>query len=730
VYDVRLRGSLEREVMMRLSRSTLVCSFAVLGTAFWPQPAPAQAAPAASAAHDLMPSPEWLEWQSGRLVVNDGFTIGLVGVADPRLEAAAQRTLARLQALTGSRLRPRPVRGRNATLVLDAVAAGLPVQAVGEDESYELTVTSRRARIIAPNALGVLRGVETFLQLVREEGRRRVVPAVKIHDRPRFRWRGLLLDPCRRWQPIEVVKRTIDGLAAVKMNVLHWHLSEDQGFRIESKVFPKLHGEGGDGLFYTQEQVRDVVAYARERGVRVVPEFDMPGHSTSWLVGYPELGSAPGPFTLARTWGIFDNNLDPSRDEVYTFVDRFLGEMAGLFPDAHLHIGGDEVTPRQWNQNAAILDFMYRNHLDGPAGLQAHFNLKVNEILTRHGKRMVGWDEILRPELPKSIVVQSWRGAESLAHGARRGYDGILSSGYYLDHMYPASVHYLNDPVPADSSLSGAERKHVLGGEACMWGEFVSAEVVDSRVWPRTAAIAERLWSPPTVRDVADMYRRLEVQSVRLEALGLSHRSGYEPMLADLAGGQPTGPLRVLADLVEPVKLYMRGELRSYTQSTPLDRLVDAARPESAAARTFRADVDRLLLSAAGARDDKIVRAVLQAWRDNHPVLEPILTASAKAAEARPLSRDLADLGGVGLEALDALASGQQPEEKWGQDAQQRVRRAYVPRAEVQLAVVPSVLKLVLAASQLEESKTVSPEEWTRKLDEQVTKATKPSEGS
>ncbi|HET8645694.1 MAG TPA: family 20 glycosylhydrolase, partial [Vicinamibacteria bacterium] len=303
--------------------------------------APAAAAPPPD--HDLMPAPQTLEWRPGRLAIDTGFTLGLGGADDGRVAAGLERFAARLGQQTGVRFARQVRRGRAATLVAEAAAPGLPVQAVSEDESYELTVDARQARLTAANPLGILRGLETLLQLVREEGGRFVVPAVRISDRPRFPWRGLLIDPSRRWQPVEVIKRTLDGMAAVKLNVLHWHLTEDQGFRIESRVFPRLHEKGSDGLFYTQDQVRDVIAYARARGIRVLPEFDMPGHSTAWLAGHPELGSAQGPFELIRTWGIFDNNLDPSRDEVYAFLDRFLGEMAALFPDAYLHIGGDEV---------------------------------------------------------------------------------------------------------------------------------------------------------------------------------------------------------------------------------------------------------------------------------------------------------------------------------------------------------------------------------------------------
>jgi hexosaminidase len=665
-----------------------------------------------NAADDLMPVPTRATWAEGRLAIDAHFTVASAGAADPRIDASLGRLLARLRAKTGLALAPAGAKG--ARLAVRAQAASAAVQALGEDESYTLSVTPRGAELKAPTSLGIIRGLETFWQLVRGEKGAFYAPAVAIEDHPRFPWRGLMLDPCRRWEGLDVVKRTLDGMAAVKLNVFHWHLSDDQGFRIESKVFPKLQGSGSDGLFYTQEQVKDVIAYARDRGIRVVPEFDTPGHSSSWLVGYPELGAGPAPSSPVRTWGIFDNVLDPAKEPVYDFLDRFVGEMAALFPDAYFHIGGDEVTPRTWNANAADTDFMYAHKLTDANDFQAYFNTRMNPIVTHHGKRMVGWDEVLSPDLPKDIVVQSWRGAEALAEAASQGYDGMLSNGYYLDLSLPADSHYLSDPLPPGSTLPEALRKHVLGGEGCMWGEFVDPNTIDSRLWPRAAAIAERLWSAADVRDVEDMYRRLEIESGRLEAEGLQHRKNYLPMLARLAGGRDTAPLKVLADLVEPVKRYRRGEMRAYTSATPLDRLVDAARPESMAARAFRASVDRFL---SGATPDDEVRKSLTTWRDNHAVLDPILAASPTGAEARSLSRHLSNLGTLGLEALGAVGAGKVPDAGWTAAATKTLKEARKAQAEVELAVGLPVRKLVLAAERWDNLKALAPTDRVPFLD-------------
>jgi len=246
------------------------------------------------------------------------------------------------------------------------------------------------------------------------------------------------------------------------------------------------------------------VAYARDRGIRVVPEFDIPGHTTSWLVGYPELASAPGPYSIGRTWGVFDGAMDPTREETYDFLDAFLAEMTQLFPDPYFHIGGDEVNGKQWSQSSSIQAFAKKHNLDGTRGLQVYFNQRIQKLLQKYGKIMVGWDEVLHPDLPADTVVQSWRGQASLAEAASRGYRGILSAGYYLDHLRPASYHYGIDPLAdAAQKIAPEEASRILGGEACMWAEYANAETVDSRIWPRAAAIAERLWSP---KDAADRF--------------------------------------------------------------------------------------------------------------------------------------------------------------------------------------------------------------------------------
>jgi hexosaminidase len=389
------------------------------------------------------------------------------------------RFLKRLQGRTGLTLATGlATSAATAGLEIQCATAGQVIPSLDEDESYQLEVADQKVRLTAPTVVGALRGLETLLQLLSADRDGYFFPAVRIQDQPLFRWRGLLIDVGRHYQPPEVLKRNLDAMEAVKLNVFHWHLTEDQGFRVESKKFPRLHQLGSDGLYYTQDQIREIIDYARERGIRVVPEFDIPGHSTSWLVGHPELGSAPGPYTIERGAGIFEPALDPTREEVYKFLDIFLGEMASLFPDAYMHIGGDENEGKQWARNPKIQAFMKEKGIKDNHALQAYFNNRVLKILERHKKKMIGWDEILQPELPKNAVIHSWRGPAALADAARKGYDGILSNGYYIDLSYPTSQHYVVDPIPADTTLSPDEQKHILGGEATMWSEWVSPETI------------------------------------------------------------------------------------------------------------------------------------------------------------------------------------------------------------------------------------------------------------
>jgi hexosaminidase len=685
--------------------------------------------PATANQNNLMPAPASLQFNNGRLPIDKSFTVAARGTVDSRLKSGIDRAVRRLEGRTVLTVARTLAPEEGATLIVDAAGPGKAVASVDEDESYSLDVTEKQAVLKAPTVVGALRGLETFLQLLQSDTDGYFIPAVHIDDRPRFRWRGLLIDVARHYQPMEVLKRNLDAMAAVKLNVLHWHLTEDQGFRIESKKFPKLHELGSDGLYYTQDQAREIIAYARDRGIRVVPEFDMPGHATSWLVGYPELGSAPGPYSIERGAGIFEPALDPTREEVYKFLDTFLGEMAALFPDAYLHVGGDENEGKQWDRNPQIQEFMKKKGIKDNHALQSYFNQRVLQILKKHGKIMMGWDEILQPDLPKEVVIHSWRGPNALAEAARRGYNSVLSAGYYIDLIFPASQHYAVDPLPFDSKLTEAEAAHVLGGEATMWSEWVSPETIDSRIWPRTAAIAERLWSPRTVTNVDDMYRRLAIMSVRLEELGLTHEKNQAMLLRRLAGGQDTKALETLVSVIEPVKEYRRYQQRPQSMLSPLTGLIDASQPDSDEARAFAASVDALLSDAPrfNAHAEQLKHVLLR-WRNAGPELEVLIDGSPALHEARPLAKDLAELGTAGIEALTYISSGVSPSTEWRDARLLALEQAAKPKGALEFSVIASLRQLVIAASEQSLLKQMTPAEWKAQVKALASPPTKPGD--
>jgi len=653
----------------------------------------------------LMPHPASIQLGPDKFRIDEKFSAGGQDQPGGRVFKAVARFMFRLSGRTGLFLEQDfladQAAGPDRQLFYKFERAGQLVP--NEDESYLLEVKKDRIELQAPTDLGILRGLETLLQLLSADDQGYYFPCGRIEDRPRFTWRGLLIDSCRHFMPLEVVKRNLLAMSAVKLNVLHWHLSEDQGFRVESRTFPRLHLLGSDGLYYTQEQIREIIGFASDLGIRVMPEFDIPGHSTSWFVGYPEYASAPGPYRIERGFGVFHPVFNPAHPGIYKFFDRFFREMASLFPDPYLHIGGDEVEAVHWKENPQIQAFMKKHNLDGNHALQAYFNKEILKILTRYHKKMVGWDEIYQPGLPKDIVIQSWRGTQALVEGARRGYQGLLSNGYYIDLCETAERHYLNDPVPPDSPLTAAEKQLILGGEATMWAELVSPETVDSRIWPRTAAIAERLWSPQEIRDVDDMYHRLSIISIQLEENGVQHLRNQDMMLRRLvAAGGPVSSaemsaLKTLARIAEPVKGYTRhSQGRKYTSLVPLTRFVDTCFPESLEGREITSLAQEFISNRDSEQEKKLKNSFSQlaaaavqvsALSERIPALR----------EVKPLAENLNELVSMGAAALSYLASKTRPGDKWLEKQKTLLAEIKNPRAECQLALIPAVEKLLSA---------------------------------
>ena len=442
---------------MHLQRTLLACCLSLSFSTF---AAPINDLP-------LMPWPQKVAVPSagGSYPLTPDFTLHISG---DHLEGAESRWRARIARQTGWALLPTSAAKDRAAIQVQIAQAVDPLPQADSDESYHLVVNSSGVLLNANTRFGAMRGMETLLQLIENGENGTQIPYVTIDDQPRFPWRGVLIDSARHFLPLKTVKRQIDGIAAARMNVFHWHLTDDQGWRFASTHYPQLQEKASDGLFYTQQQMREVVRYATQRGVRVVPEIDVPGHASAIAVALPELLSAPGPYQMERGWGVFKPLLDPSNEEVFRFIDTLIGEVAAIFPDAYIHIGGDEVDPTQWNESTKIQQFMRDRGLKDTHALQAWFNQRVEKILEAHQRRMLGWDEIYHPDLPKSILIQSWQGQDALGDAARHDFRGILSTGFYLDQPQTAAYHYRNEPWP--QALNGADQ--IQAGEKAQSWQF------------------------------------------------------------------------------------------------------------------------------------------------------------------------------------------------------------------------------------------------------------------
>jgi hexosaminidase len=701
----------------------------------------ALAAPAVGAAAErpaLTPWPAQVQEAGQPVAIGDNWTVVWTRYSDPALRRAGGRFLQRLALRT-----QRPVRAdrRRPHQVIEIDCAGRDPHGLdpAADERYSLVVDSGRIRIQAATSTGVLRALATLVQLAEPAGTGVQFAAVRIDDQPRYAWRGLMIDTARHFIPADALKRQVDAMELVKLNVLHLHLSDNEGFRVESRAFPKLASADGH---YTQAEIRELVAYAADRGVRVVPEFDVPGHTRAWLQAYPELRGDRAAPAVAPIFG--DDSLDPSREETYAFIGRLFGEMSRLFPDAYFHIGGDEVNGIDWDHSPAVRRFKAAKDFADDHALQAYFTGRIREILARDGKTMIGWDEVLRPDLGQEVVVEAWRSAKMAARAAEAGHPTLSAGGYYLDRLPSAAALYAVDPAdPAGYGLTPAvwaqiektpfarafpkeayaidptlrldpaAAQKIMGGEAAMWTELVTAEMVDGRVWPRAAAVAERLWSPAEVKDTTDLYRRLFVLDEELEIFGLQRRAARGRMLARLQAGADPAVERFL-DVVEPVKNLAHWKtLRAgfgHVVSQSFGDLADVAAPESLTARRFDLDVEAFLAAPSAAQAEAL-KAELAAWRDNRAAFAVAAERAPGLREALPVSDDLAALAEAGIAAVDDIAAGRCAAPEWSAAQAPLLKRqddwreasatpfsAFAqrqPPADLLIAIAPAVRRLV-----------------------------------
>ncbi len=646
----------------------------------------------------LMPYPYDIKFGKEKFILNNKLKIKFENLKSEKIKQYCKRTLHRISYRTGI------VYNYDSIFITESSNNIIKINYNTIDsiqlfmnEEYNLKINKNLIELKAKSDIGIIRGLETLLQLLSSDTAGYYFPEVTINDKPRFAWRGLLIDVCRHFIPMDVILRNIDAMAAVKLNVLHLHLTEDQGFRIESKTFPKLHQLGSDGNYFTQEEMKKIIQYAADRGIRIIPEFDMPGHVTSWLVGYPEIASLPGPYSIERLYGPQDPSFNPTSEKTYDFLDKFFKEMANLFPDNYMHIGGDENNGKHWDKNPEIQKFMKIHNIKNHHELQKYFNNRILKILTKYNKKMVGWDEIYQPGLPKDIVIQSWRGKKTLMETAKNGYYSILSNGYYIDLVQPASFHYLNDPLPDDFKLTEEEKKYILGGEATMWSELVTVENIDSRIWPRTAAIAERLWSPKNIKNIDYMYTRLQKISLELEELGLSHIKNYDFMLRRLCNfNSNIQPLKTLVDILEPIKIYTRHEIHGvYHSYEPLCRVVDASKPDSYTAYQFNKLVNEYLSNKNSLIKTQIINS-LRKWYNNHEELIPIIKSSPILKEIIPVSKYVKNLSNIGLQAIDYIQNNKKPSNKWFDESYKIIEEAKnYKKAEVEIMIINGIENMI-----------------------------------
>jgi len=515
------------------------------------------AAPAAAAGQSakevLVPAPARVTWGEDHFRVTATTSL-VIQVADP-IDAA------RLARRAGEMF-------REAAAIRVAVSTDEPADTgsivlaltgSGPAESYRLRVAETGVVVTAPDPAGLFYGLQTLGQLMTPvEAGTATIPAVIIEDQPRFRYRGMHLDVGRHAFPVAFIKRYIDLLARYKFNTFHWHLTEDQGWRIEIERYPRLTDIGscrsetmveknfdpyvGNGIpycgFYSQDEVRDIVAYAADRFVTIVPEIEMPGHSLAALAAYPELACTPGPFEVGTRWGVFEDIYCPS-EATFEFLENVLQEVMALFPSEYIHIGGDEAPKRRWRESEVAQAVIRREGLEDEHELQSYFIQRIERFLNAHGRRLIGWDEILEGGVAPDATVMSWRGMAGGIEAARQGHDVIMTPGshVYFDHYQgdprfeplaiggytPLEKVYQFEPVPEE--LTTVEARYVIGAQANVWTEYITTEKhVEYMAVPRMLALSEVLWSPMEARDWETFRRRLPTRLRELDRLGVHYR--------------------------------------------------------------------------------------------------------------------------------------------------------------------------------------------------------------
>jgi hexosaminidase len=510
-----------------------------------------------------------LELVECEFLVNRSTTI-LADVSQPEIENIARQLKETIDSATGYDL----AISNNTDQTNNSISLNIDsdTPAYQNSEAYYLSATENQVNIEAQSANGLFYGVQSLLQLLPghiyqtdyslvPRNVEWTIPVVEIEDYPRFEYRGMHLDVCRHFFPVEFVKQYIDLIAMHKMNRFHWHLTEDQGWRIEIEQYPRLTEVGAwrdstlvghygseiwDGKryggYYTQEEIREVVEYAQDRHVTVIPEIEMPGHASAALASYPELGCIEGKdYQVKTTWGIFEDIYCPS-EQTFTFLENVLTEVMRLLPSEYIHIGGDEAPKAQWEESELAQQVIERENLEDEHELQSYFITRIEKFLNANGRQIIGWDEILEGGLAPNATVMSWRGVEGGIEAAKQGHNVIMTptSHVYLDYnqapaekeplsiggFSPLKEVYQFEPIPEE--LTAEEAQYVMGAQGNVWTEYIhSPDKAEYMAYPRASAIAEVTWSPKSKRNWTDFWRRLQTHFNRFEILDVNAAQHY-----------------------------------------------------------------------------------------------------------------------------------------------------------------------------------------------------------
>ena len=499
----------------------------------------------------LIPYPDQVERSSEKFVINKKTVI----TADPVFKTEAEYFQSQINKRTGILI---PINYEKNTVKKNYI--GLNVSEGSVQCLYSLAASEAQVLITATNSDGLFWGMQTLFQLLQNEKKRKVkIECVTICDKPRFGWRGMHLDCCRHFFTVDEVKKYLDYMAMYKMNVFHWHLTDDQGWRIEIKKYPELTkvaayrketiiGKQSDtskfdgvryGGFYTQEQIKDVVSYAAKLHITVVPEIEMPGHSLAALAAYPEYSCNGGPIEVGTQWGVFDDVFCPGKDETFNFLQDILDELFVLFPGKYIHIGGDECVKTRWKECPKCQARMQTENLKDENELQSYFITRMEKYINSKGRQIIGWDEILEGGLAPNAAVMSWRGTKGGIEAAKMKHNVVMTPGrpcYFDNYQYkpkekeplaiggynPLDSVYAYDPVPKE--LTPEESGYIMGAQGNVWTEYITSfSHVEYMALPRMAALAETLWLSPEKKDFKGFIERLKLNSEYLDQQGVNY---------------------------------------------------------------------------------------------------------------------------------------------------------------------------------------------------------------